>query len=202
MAKDIFDIDTIDSVVRKLIREKGVVDLRDVEIESFSIPYDYSVREIFLPKINYDEEICKQIKKISKIASKNGFDHKKVSVVLFEGIRNAHQHGNKLNSDKSIVVAYKIIPGKYDIAIIDQGGVLDPEFVSYIQRFKQGLHKEKPMSFYDFSEREKGENNLGRGIYLINSYVDSIYFYKSDSGGLVMHVEKSKCITKDKIIKD
>ena len=192
MAKDIFDIDNIDSSIRRIVKEKGFVDLKDIELESFTIPENYQTKQFSLPEKKYDNVINKQIRKVQKVASENGFNHQKVNTVLFEAVRNAHQHGNKLDPNKKITIAYNIVPGKYDFIIVDQGGVLNPKFISYMQRYKQGLHREKPISFYDFANQKNGTDNLGRGILLIHSYADKVSYYKSPDNGLMLHVQKSK----------
>jgi anti-sigma regulatory factor (Ser/Thr protein kinase) len=191
---DIFDVDNIDSLVRQKCSESGLIDLAQYDIPPFTLPSDYLVRELHLPVTNYDPEIRTGIKKLLKVAETAGFDRLKLMSPIFEGCRNAHQHGNGCNSEKKITIGYNIIPNKsLDIVIIDEGGKLNPEFLPYLLRHRQGLHRTNHMSFYTFCNVPKPTQNLGEGTTLMHStYLDAVHYYKADNGGLAVHFVKKR----------
>ena len=43
MVLDLFDLGDLESIVRKAIREKGVIDLHDYDIPTYQIPEDYII---------------------------------------------------------------------------------------------------------------------------------------------------------------
>ncbi|MGV8141314.1 MAG: ATP-binding protein [Candidatus Woesearchaeota archaeon] len=194
MIQDIFDVDNIESVVRQKCKEGGMIDLSKYTMTPFELSEDYIIKELHLPSEDYDSSILTGIKKILKIAETAGFDRHRLTSPIFEGCRNAHQHGNLCNPEKKITVGYNIVPKKsLDIVIIDEGGMLNPEFLPYILRHRQGLHRTNHVNFYEFCNVSKPKNNLGEGTALIHStYLDSVKYYKSDKGGLVVHLSKRK----------
>ena len=192
MLVDIFDIDDIESIIRKHWAENGVIDLKKFNIPHYAIPSDYEVKELHLPAIDYDAEIKSDIKRILKTAEDNGFNREKLFTPIFEACRNAHQHGNQHNPYKKVIIGYKIVPGSLDIAIIDEGGKLDPEFASFVMRHRQGLHRTKYVNFYTFSNKSPAGDHQGAGTTLIHSYVDAVKYYKSKDNGLVVNLIKRK----------
>ncbi|MGV8171581.1 MAG: hypothetical protein ACP5OA_02700 [Candidatus Woesearchaeota archaeon] len=198
MVVDLLDIDSIESLIRKKNLESGIVDLTQYDIPSFSMPDTYKVKNIILPANDYDTTILKNIRKVLKIAELAGFDRQKLLSPLFEGCRNAHQHGNQCDPNKKILLGYDIIPKtSLDIVIIDEGGKLNPEFLPYLLRYRQGLNKARYLDFYTFCNIPRPKVNYGRGTSLIHSeYLDSVHYYKSDNCGLAVHLTKKKMIVK------
>jgi anti-sigma regulatory factor (Ser/Thr protein kinase) len=194
MSLDILDLDSKKSITRKLWNEKTVIDLSDYDIPCYILPSDYSVKELHLPKENYDQDILAGIQKLLRLAKEGGFDKERLHSPVFEGCRNAHQHGNYCDSQKKIIIGYSIIPNKsLDIVIIDEGGKLNPNFFPFLQRHRQGLHIANYKSFYDFCEIEKPGPNHGIGTTLIHTpYLNEIHYYKSENNGLALHLLKRK----------
>lgn len=193
MTKDIFDIDNIDSVIRQVLKEKTAIDLREHDIPLYEILPHYKIQEINIPdKKHYDDTIRKSIKKILKVADKSGFNRDKLGTSVYEAVRNAYQHGNNYDSNKKIVIAHYITRESLDISIIDEGGILKPEFVAFALRFKNPELAKKFMSFYEFTKQEQPAENFGLGTYLIHSYVDEVNYFKSANNGLVVNLHKTK----------
>ena len=57
--------------------------------------------------------------------------------------------------------------------MIDQGGILDPEFIPFVLKHKQNVQaiKKQYIDFYDFTKREKPSINNGTGTSFMHTYV-------------------------------
>lgn len=191
MAQDIFDIDHIDSVIRRILRERGEVDLNTFNIPTYDIKDSYTVKEF---KFDADRKVyARQVRgaigSVVEEAETKGYNAN-FFTALYEAVLNAHQHGNKLDSNKTVTLAYKIAQDTLEIAVIDQGGKLDPEFIPYVLKHKQNkqaLDKEF-IDFYKFTNRVKPGTNNGTGTSFMHTYVDNVQYYKSAQGGLVVHL--------------
>ena len=105
-------------------------------------------------------EVCKHI--IAKLeALKFGKDDIfAVHLTLEEAFLNAVKHGNKMDPTKKVKVEYSVDPEKVDISITDEGNGFEPEAVAD-PRFGEKLF-------------EPG----GRGLLLMNSYMDIVEYNK------------------------
>ena len=118
-------------------------------------------------------EVCKQI--ISKMETSK-FDKDDIFAVhltLEEAFLNAVKHGNKMDPTKKVTVAYCVDSEKINISITDEGNGFDPESVAD-PRFGDKLF-------------EPG----GRGLLLMNSYMDIVEYNKrGNSVHMVRYKEK------------
>ena len=191
MAKDLFDVDSVDSLVRTLIRETGELDIRDFDVEPYEIIPGYVVEELVFDPKNHRKQIKTAIMRIVESAIRNGYDIRKLITPLYETVLNAIQHGNNYDFSKKVKIARKMTDDAIEIAVIDEGGVLDPEFVPYVLRHREGRHKERMIDFYEFTHRERpNQENLGKGTFFTHLYVDNVSYFRSKEGGLVVHLTK------------
>jgi serine/threonine-protein kinase RsbW len=118
-------------------------------------------------------DVCKQI--LSKLED-NNFDKDDVFAVhltLEEAFLNAVKHGNKMDPAKKVKIDYSVDPDKIEISITDEGSGFEPESVAD-PRFGEGLF-------------EPG----GRGLLLMNSYMDIVKFNeRGNSVYMVRYKEK------------
>jgi len=81
-----------------------------------------------------------------------------VHLALEEAFINAIKHGNKMNPDKEVKIAYSVSSDKVEISLTDQGKGFDPEAVPD-PRLGENLYKSE-----------------GRGLLLMQSYMDVVEF--------------------------
>jgi len=105
-------------------------------------------------------EVCKQI--LSGLEEHNfgKDDIFAVHLTLEEAFLNAVKHGNKMDPTKKVKIDYSVDSEKVEISITDEGAGFEPESVDD-PRFGEGLY-------------EPG----GRGLLLMNSYMDTVKYNK------------------------
>jgi len=117
--------------------------------------------------------VCKQI--LPKLEA-NDFgkdDIFAVHLTLEEAFLNAVKHGNKMDPAKKVKVDYSVGSDKIEIRVTDEGNGFEPESVAD-PRFGEGLY-------------EPG----GRGLLLMNSYMDTVkYNERGNSVYMVRYKEK------------
>jgi len=104
--------------------------------------------------------VCEQI--LSKLED-NGFSKEDIFAVhlaLEEAFLNAIKHGNKMDSAKNVKIDYSVGSDKVEISMTDQGDGFEPEAVAD-PRWGESLYKPE-----------------GRGLLLMNSYMDVVRFNK------------------------
>jgi serine/threonine-protein kinase RsbW len=84
-----------------------------------------------------------------------------IHLAVEEALMNAHKHGNRKSSEKTVVVEYSITPEKFDISVTDEGQGFDP---SRIPDPREGSNISK---------------DSGRGVLLMQSYMDIVEYNKS-----------------------
>ncbi len=84
-----------------------------------------------------------------------------VHLALEEAFINAIRHGNKMDATKKVRIDYSVASDKVEISMTDQGDGFDPEAVPD-PRIGKNLYKPE-----------------GRGLFLINSYMDVVKFNES-----------------------
>jgi serine/threonine-protein kinase RsbW len=102
--------------------------------------------------------VCERV--LSKLED-NSFDKDDIFAIhltLEEAINNAVRHGNKMNPAKKVTINYSIDSDKIEISITDEGDGFKPESVAD-PRWGEGLYKPG-----------------GRGLLLMNSYMDVVKF--------------------------
>ncbi len=192
MREDLFNFTNETSLVRVKARAEGLVKLIDFpEVPTFIIPDTYHIKEYNFPFENYGTSIRSATEKVSRIVEKKGCSSNFFSA-LYEAILNAHQHGNKLDPNKSVTLAYEIKPNKIRAAVVDQGGVFEPDFMPFLINLRsKGDFKSKFQNYYDFSNTSKPTINNGTGTAFMHAYVDDVAYLKSSQGGLIVHLTKT-----------
>lgn len=105
-------------------------------------------------------EVCEWI--LPKLEA-NNFSQEDIFAVhlaLEEALINAIKHGNKMNPDKEVKIDYSVSSDKVEISMTDQGDGFNPEVVPD-PRLGENLYK-----------------NEGRGLLLMQSYMDVVEFNK------------------------
>ncbi len=119
------------------------------------------------------ENVCEQI--LSKLKA-NGFDKDDIFAVhlaLEEAFLNAVKHGNKMDPTKEVKIDYSVGLDKVEISMTDEGEGFEPASVAD-PRFGEDLYKPG-----------------GRGLLLMNSYMDMVKFNeKGNSLYIVRYKEK------------
>ncbi|NQV91203.1 ATP-binding protein [Candidatus Woesearchaeota archaeon] len=190
MANDIFSEGTLDSLVAQAVAEIPDVDIRILNVQNYHIPSDYVVVESKFSSDNYGSEIRGVIKPIIEEAENKGCNPN-LHTALYEAVLNAHQHGNKLNPDKKVKICYKITDNIAEIGVVDQGGKFKVAFIPFIFKHKRKDHEANFIDFYRFAGLQKPATNNGTGTSFMHTYVDNVSYFRSEEGGLVVHITKS-----------
>lgn len=102
-----------------------------------------------------------------------------VHLTLEEAFLNAVKHGNKMDPTKKIKVDYSIDANKIEISITDQGPGFQPEAVDD-PRFGENLFKPG-----------------GRGLLLMNSYMDIVKFNEQGNCVSMVRYKEKPYLTKN-----
>jgi serine/threonine-protein kinase RsbW len=105
-------------------------------------------------------EVCKGILPKLKVQNFSQEDIFAVHLALEEAFINAIKHGNKMNPKKEVKVDYSVSSNKVEISMTDEGEGFNPESVPD-PRLGENLYKSE-----------------GRGLLLIQSYMDEVEFNK------------------------
>lgn len=120
-------------------------------------------------------KVCEEI--LSKLEA-NGFDKDDIFAVhlaLEEAFLNAVKHGNKMDPTKEVKIDYSVGSDKIEISMTDEGDGFEPASVAD-PRYGEGLYKPG-----------------GRGLLLMNSYMDMVKFNeKGNSLYMVRYKEKPR----------
>jgi len=122
-------------------------------------------------------KVCKQLLVEIEASNYSTEEIFSVHLALEEAFINAIKHGNKMDSSKAVQIDYVIGPEKVEITMTDEGQGFDPRTVPD-PRVEENLYKTE-----------------GRGLLLINSYMDEVNFnetgnrvhmvkYKTKAGGV------------------
>lgn len=96
-----------------------------------------------------------------------------MGMALREAVANAIKHGNRLHSEKRIILTFGGEGDDLEIAVADEGEGFDPG------RVADPLAPENQMK------------TSGRGIFYIKTFMDDVSFSQSDTGGTVLTMRKS-----------
>jgi serine/threonine-protein kinase RsbW len=91
-----------------------------------------------------------------------------VKMAVEEALVNAIKHGNQMDPDKSVRVAYTLRPDRFDVRITDEGPGFNPDEVP------------------DPTAPENLERPCGRGLLLIRYYMTAVTF-QDDGRTIAMH---------------
>jgi serine/threonine-protein kinase RsbW len=123
--------------------------------------------------------VCKQI--LSKL-EENNFgkdDIFAVHLTLEEAFLNAVKHGNKMDPSKKVRIDYSVSPDKIEISVTDQGPGFKPEAIDD-PRFGENLFKPG-----------------GRGLLLMNSYMDTIKYNDKGNSVYMVRFKEKPFLSKD-----
>ena len=124
-------------------------------------------------------EVCKEI--LSKL-EEHKFDKDDIFAVhltLEEAFLNAVKHGNKSDPSKKVKIDYSVTSEKVEITITDEGAGFEPESVRD-PRFGEGLY-------------EPG----GRGLLLMNSYMDIVKYSEHGNSVYMVRYKEKQGLTDD-----
>jgi serine/threonine-protein kinase RsbW len=120
-------------------------------------------------------EVCKQILPKLEAHHFSEEDIFAVHLALEESLINAIKHGNNMDPKKEVKIEYSITSDKIEISMTDQGKGFNPEVVPD-PRLGENLYKSE-----------------GRGLLLIQSYMDEVEFNKrGNSVRIVRYKEKPR----------
>ena len=143
-----------------------------------STPFNFSI--VVKSRPSAVVEVCEEV--LSKLEA-NDFskdDIFAVHLALEEAFLNAVKHGNKMDSSKEVKIDYSVDFDKIEISLTDQGKGFEPNSVAD-PRFGEDLYKPG-----------------GRGLLLMNSYMDVVKFNETgNSLYMVRYKEKPRLSDKD-----
>jgi serine/threonine-protein kinase RsbW len=116
---------------------------------------------VYVQYIGYYEEMEKAASAILRSMDSYGYrdeDIRKMKIVLSELMANAIGHGNKLDHSKKVAVGHMVNAQNAVVAIMDEGEGFDPSTIP------------------DPTLPENIVKDRGRGLYIVQKYVDSIEF--------------------------
>jgi serine/threonine-protein kinase RsbW len=113
----------------------------------------------------------------SRVAAAAGFDEEdrhKISMAVRESVINAVQHGNRLDKEKKVQLAFIVEPRHVTITVTDQGNGFDVNSIPD-PRLEANLLK-----------------TAGRGIFLIRTFMDEFHVeYRAGQGTRVTMVKRA-----------
>ncbi len=125
-------------------------------------------------------EVCEEV--LSKLDA-YGFDKDDtfaVHLALEEAFLNAVKHGNKMDSSKEVKIECSVDFDKIEISLTDQGDGFEPASVAD-PRYGEDLYKPG-----------------GRGLLLMNSYMDVVKFNEPGNNLYMVRYKEKPRLTKDK----
>jgi len=125
-------------------------------------------------------EVCEQV--LSKLEP-YGFDKDDIFAVhlaLEEAFLNAVKHGNKMDSSKDVKIEYSVDFDKVEISLTDEGDGFEPASVAD-PRYGEDLYKPG-----------------GRGLLLMNSYMDVVKFNERGNSLYMVRYKEKPRLTKEK----
>jgi serine/threonine-protein kinase RsbW len=91
-----------------------------------------------------------------------------IKLALEEALINAIKHGNQMDRAKRVHVTYRLLPGRFEVAVTDEGPGFDPGAVP------------------DCTAPENLERPSGRGLMLMRHYMTQVA-YNDRGNGVIMH---------------
>ncbi len=124
------------------------------------------------------DNVCKRILAELKAHSFNEDDTFAVYLALDEAFVNAVEHGNKMDPTKKVKVEYSVDSDKVEISITDEGNGFEPDSVAD-PRLGSGL-----------------DETSGRGLLLMNSYMDTVKFNEPGNSVYMVRYKEKPDMTK------
>ncbi len=100
MTTELLDLDSIDSLTRRLFKEKGSVNLKELDIETYKVPEEYKITIIQPTEKTYARDIRARLEPILQEAELKGYPSN-IFTAVYEATLNAYQHGNKKDDKKT-----------------------------------------------------------------------------------------------------
>ena len=189
---ELLNTGSIDSLLNQLITRTETVNLRDYEINTYSIPEGFSTTNLEFRENNKRTDtffLDEQLRPAYDLLEKHKIP-KYLTASIGEAAVNAYVHGNKRDPKKTTRMHLGETADEVKIIIEDQGGVLDSAFVSYILENRSKQHVRK--NFYEFSRKEKPDERGGTGTMVMHKYADEVQYFKSGDGGLIVELTYKK----------
>ncbi len=124
-------------------------------------------------------EVCQEV--LSRLEP-YGFDQDDtfaVHLALEEAFLNAVKHGNKMDSTKEVKIDYSVGLDKVEVSVTDQGEGFEPSSVTD-PRYGEDLYKPG-----------------GRGLLLMNSYMDMVKFNERGNSLYMVRYKEKPRLAKD-----
>lgn len=115
--------------------------------------------------------------KAEELANQVGFnDDEKdsLAIAITEMIANAIYHGNKGDPTKRVFLCFHVKSGRMDISIRDEGGGFDPRKIA------------------DPLKPENLLKDSGRGIFIVRTLMDEVYFKFQENGTTAVLIKYKK----------
>ena len=125
-------------------------------------------------------DVCKRILSNLEGNSFGQDDIFAVHLALEEAFINAVKHGNKMDSGKTVQIDYTVGLDKVEISLTDQGEGFDPEAIPD-PRLGNNLYRPE-----------------GRGLFLINSYMDVVKFNERGNRVYMVRYKEKPDLTKSR----
>jgi len=159
-----------------------------------TVPNRFS-RKSFVPKNGLD--LIKLSSSISEDLKNLGASEafvRKTSPGVCEAIKNAYEHGNKMDREIPILFA-QCFGNEVEFLVGDRGDELNPNFLPYILLFRQKEQRENYLTLPDFYSFSGGLfaplGHSGAGTKTINfCFGGNVNYYKRKGGGLLVHLHK------------
>jgi serine/threonine-protein kinase RsbW len=116
---------------------------------------------VYLQFISYFEEMDRTAAIVLSAMDSRGYPDdgiRQMKIILTELFANAIYHGNKEDHSKKVTVGHIINKKKVVVSIMDEGEGFDPEVIP------------------DPTLPENLVKDCGRGLFIVRSYVDKLYF--------------------------
>ena len=142
-----------------------------------STPFNFSI--VVKSKPSAVVGVCEEV--LSKLEA-NDFskdDIFAVHLALEEAFLNAVKHGNKMDSSKEVRIDYNVDFDKVEISLTDQGDGFEPSSVAD-PRFGEDLYKPG-----------------GRGLLLMNSYMDVVEYNESGNSLYMARYKQKPRLSKE-----
>ena len=173
---------------------KGEIDLSNSNLPSLIVPENFIDIDIKLPKEGYPSKIREKIDHIGKDAEELGYPPS-IYTAIYDGVLNAHQHGNSLNPQKEIRLSYLLQTDFLEVIVEDQANSLPNQFINFIleMRSRKNLSN-SAINWYEFSNTNLSSQspNKGVGTYFMHIYMDEVKYFKSkELNGLALYMKKA-----------
>ncbi len=182
-----YDIFGKKSELEQILQDEEV-SLSNFNSNPYEVPSSYKKIDVDIDPDNYDSSIRKVCDDLISEISSYGFSGS-LYTGIYESILNAYQHGNDSDPNKDIEIYYDVDDNYFRLNVKDEGDKIDSDFIDYYLDIKRNNCDK---NYYDYSNKEMNDTNLGHGVKFMNTYFDDVMYFKSKDGGLIAHLYKEK----------